>query len=66
VQDEVRRRVVGILVDVVNARGVEEGGATFDAVDFVAFGEEELGEVGAVLSGDSCDKGFLQSGISPF
>ena len=27
-----------------------------DAMDFVAFGKEELGEVGSVLSGYSCDE----------
>jgi hypothetical protein len=45
---------------VVDARGVEEGAAAFDAVDLVSLGEQELGEVGAVLSGDSGDEGFLQ------
>jgi len=66
VQDELRVGVVGVLVDVVDACGVEEGGASLDAVDFVAFGEEELGEVGSVLAGDSCDEGFLQNEYSPF
>jgi hypothetical protein len=30
-------------------------------VDFVAFSEEELGEVGSVLAGHSCNQGFLQT-----
>jgi len=49
--------VVGVLVEVVDAIGVEGGGATDDAVDFVAFLEEEFGEVGAVLAGDAGDEG---------
>ena len=46
---------VGVLVDVVNALGVEGAGAALDAVDGVAFFQEELGEVRAVLAGDAGD-----------
>jgi len=35
---------VRVFVDVVDALGVEERGAALDAVDFVAFFEQELGE----------------------
>jgi hypothetical protein len=58
-------RRVGVFVDVIDAAGVEERGATLDTVDFVAFGEEKLGKVGSVLASDSCDKSFLQSSCSP-
>ena len=51
----------GSSIDVVDAGGVEERGAALDAVDLVAFGEEEFGEVGSVLAGDSGDEGFLQN-----
>jgi hypothetical protein len=37
----------------VDAAGVEGGGAALEAVDVVAAGEEELGEVGAILAGDA-------------
>lgn len=47
---------MGVLVKVVDAIGVEGGGATDDAVDFVAVLEEEFGEVGAVLAGDAGDE----------
>ena len=60
VEDEFGVRVVRVFVEMVDAGGVEEGGAALDAVDFVAFAEEEFGEIGAVLAGDSGDKGFLQ------
>jgi len=33
-------------------------------VDLVSLGEQEFGEVGAVLSGDSCDECFLQTAVS--
>jgi hypothetical protein len=46
---------VGILVNVVYALRVEQRSTAFDAVDFVAFFKQELGEVGAVLAGDAGD-----------
>ena len=63
VEKEFGMGLVGVFVDVIDASGVEEGGAALDAVDLVAFGEEEFGEIGSVLSGNSGDEGFLQSAI---
>ena len=57
VQDELAIGLVLILLEVIDAVGVEERRATLDAVDFVAFVEEKLGEVGAVLAGDAGDEG---------
>lgn len=48
--------VVGVDVDVVDPLGVEIGGPSDQAVDVVAFVEEEFGEVGAVLAGDAGDE----------
>jgi hypothetical protein len=45
-----------VLVDVVDAFGVEARGATDDAVHLVALPEQELGEVRAVLARDSGDE----------
>ena len=59
VQAEARVLDVRILVDVIDPLGVEERGAAFDAVDLVAFFEQELGEVGTVLSGDAGDECVL-------
>ena len=47
---------VRVAVEVVDAAGVEGAGAADDAVDFVAFGEQELGQIGAVLAGDAGDR----------
>jgi len=42
-----------VVEEVVDAAGVEGAGAADDAVDLVAFFEQQLGEVGAILSGDA-------------
>ena len=55
VQDELAVVLVRILVQVVDAVGVEQGSAALDAVDFVALFQQEFGEVGAVLAGDAGD-----------
>jgi hypothetical protein len=50
---------VRVLVQVVDAVGVEERGAALDAVDFVALAQQEFGKVGAVLAGDAGDEAWL-------
>ena len=45
-----------VLIQMVDAFGVEQRGAAFDAVDGVAFLEQEFGEIGAVLAGDAGDE----------
>jgi hypothetical protein len=56
VQDEFSVLLVRILVEMVDAVGVEQRGAALDAVHVVALVEQELGEVGAVLAGDAGDE----------
>jgi len=53
VQDELPAPHVRVLVQVIDSIRVEERGAALDAVDLVAFPQEELGEVGAILAGDA-------------
>jgi len=36
-------RQVGILVNMVDSRGVKRAGASNDAVDFIALGQQQLG-----------------------
>src|SRR5664280_748876 len=55
---------MGILVDAVDPRGVEERGAALDPMDLVSFGEQECGQISAVLSGNSCDQCLLQGSVS--
>jgi len=45
-----------IVIEVVDAVGVEEAGAPHQAVYFVALRQQEFGEVGAVLSGNASDQ----------
>jgi len=42
-------------VEMLDTAGVEGGRAADYAVDFVAFLDQELGQVGAVLACDACD-----------
>jgi hypothetical protein len=56
VEDEAPFRIVRVLVQVIDAVGVEQARAALDAVDDVALGEQEFGEVGAVLAGDAGDE----------
>src|SRR5690606_1566933 len=48
--------LVGILIEMVDARGVEARRASDQAVHLVALGEQKLSQVGAVLPGDSGDQ----------
>ena len=41
---------------VLDAPVVRGAGTADDAVDLVAFAEEQLGEIGTVLTGDTCDE----------
>ena len=61
-QDELAVGLVRILIEVIDAVGVEERRAALDAVDLVAFVEQELGEVGAVLARDAGDQGYFAGG----
>ncbi len=59
VQEEARLVLVRVDVEMVDAGGVERRRAPLDAVHDVALGEQELGEIGAVLAGDAGDQGNL-------
>ena len=50
------------FADLLDAAGIEGGGAADEPVHLVALLEEEFGEVGAVLAGDAGDEGFLLLG----
>jgi len=64
VKDEMAVRDVRVLVEVVDAVGVEERGWTLDAVDLITLLQEKFSEVGAILSGNSSNEGFLQAELS--
>jgi len=56
VQEQVALGLVRVLVEVVDALGVERRGAALQAVDFVTFGKQEFRQVGAILAGNSGDQ----------
>ena len=43
----------------INAVSIEQRAAALDTVDGVAFGEQEFGQIGAVLASDAGDEGGL-------
>jgi hypothetical protein len=59
VQEEAGSRVVGILIDMIDAVRVEGARTPHEAVDFIAFREEEFGQIGTVLTSDTRDEGAL-------
>ena len=50
-----KRHVAGvrILIEVIDARGVERGRPPLDAMDGIAEAEQIFGEIGAILAGDA-------------
>ena len=54
-----------MLVDMIDARGVEAGGAADDTMNLVAFSQQQLGQIGTVLAGDACDECFFHECAFP-
>ena len=63
-QDEPALGHVRVLVEMVDARGVEERRAALQTVHHVALPEQQLGEVGAVLPGDARDQRPAEGGAA--
>jgi hypothetical protein len=61
-QEEVRVLLVRVLVDMVDPLGVELARSALDAVDRVAFLEQEFGQILSVLAGDAGDECGLAHG----
>ena len=49
-----------IMVDVIDAAGVEGAGPANNSVNFIAFVQQQLCQVGAVLAGDAGNERFFQ------
>jgi hypothetical protein len=54
---------VGILVEVVDAIGVQQGSAAFNAVHLIPLLQKEFGEIGAILTGNASNQGSFQEGV---
>ncbi len=62
VQEEVAVPIMWVLVEMIDAVGIEQGAAALDPVDLIALGEQQLGKIGSILSGDAGDQSpFLHS-----
>ena len=59
VQHQARVALVRILVEVINAGGVEAAGPALDAMDGVALVQQQLRQIRAVLAGDAGDQCVL-------
>ena len=55
-QNEAPVRDVRILVEMINAVGVQQRGAALNAMHFIAFAKQELRQIGAVLTRDAGDQ----------
>jgi hypothetical protein len=56
VQCEADILFVRIVIEMVDALRIKGRGAAFDAVDHIAFAEQEFGKIGAVLAGGAGDE----------
>ncbi len=63
-QDEARVVLVRVLIEMLDAAGVERRRAPFDAMHAIALGQQEFGEISAVPAGDAGDQSRFQSPIS--
>ncbi len=52
---------VRVGVEMIDARSVKRARAPDDPVDFVAFLEQQIGQVAAVLAGDARDERFFHA-----
>src|SRR6185437_1502553 len=53
---KVRAGNMRVLINVIDAGRVERRGAALYAMDDISLGEQEFGEIGAILAGDSGDE----------
>src|SRR5712691_10752650 len=49
---------MGVFIDVIDTAGVKRTGTSDQAVDFIAFGHQELSQVTTVLPSDTSDQSF--------
>mmetsp|Transcript_47033 Transcript_47033/g.87364 ORF Transcript_47033/g.87364 Transcript_47033/m.87364 type:complete len:234 (+) Transcript_47033:55-756(+) len=62
VKVELDASLVAVLVDVVDTAGVEGRGAADDAVNLVSLVNQQLGQIGSILSSDPSDERNLPRG----
>jgi len=58
-QDKAALCLVRILVQVIDPIGIEQRGPAFHAMNNIAFPQQELRQIGAILSGNAGDQSNL-------
>jgi hypothetical protein len=56
VQYETATKLVRLLVEVIDAVGVEQRGAPLDTVHFIALAKQEFRQISAILPGNACNQ----------
>jgi hypothetical protein len=65
VENEIAIAYVRVLVKMIYAISIEQGGAALDAVHCVALGEQKFGEVCTILAGNAGDeRDFTHSAVT--
>ncbi len=65
VEDEVPMGDMRILIEVIDAIGIEQGGAALDAVNLITFAQQQLREEGAILAGYTGDQCYFAHHSGP-
>ena len=55
-QGEIKSLLVRVVVEVIDAIGVDQRRPALDAVNRIALGQQQFGEISAVLAGDAGDQ----------
>ena len=58
-EDESSVAGVRVLIEMIDAIGVEQRTAPLDAMDSIALAEQKLGQVGPVLPGNAGDQSYF-------
>lgn len=53
---------VRILIEMIDTVGIKQRGVPLDTVYGITFGEQQFGEIGTVLTGNSCNEGDFGHG----
>src|SRR3954452_1282705 len=60
VEGEIESLLVRVVVEVIDSVGVDQRRPALNAMNRITFGQQQLGKIGAVLTGDACDqRGFF-------
>src|SRR5262245_1329873 len=62
---QLRPRIMRVLIQMINTSGVEGARASDDAVDCVAFRDQQFRKVGSVLACDPCYERFFHGSSEP-